>query len=279
MKTVFSYFRFVSERKADCRARVLPELRLFFAVCLSILVGITVAYRFADPLLVDWMEQGVLPGAWWMGWITHAGKSDWILVSTGSVLLFMSVYKFPKLSASHLIQWHHIFLKFYFAFTAVAFSGLIAIALKNIIGRARPVLFENQDFWITNPFTDSYLYASFPSGHSTTMGAMIAVLYFVSPRLFWVLSPIAFLVALSRFVIGVHFPSDVVAGLALGIVFTWLYARVFARKRLLFEFNSEGQLRLRNSVVDRARRRLRKKSQSLADLGFGLNKRAVKTRV
>jgi len=225
------------------------------------------------------MNEGSLPGAWWMGWITHAGKSDWILVSIGSVLLFMSAYKFPNLSASHFIQWHHIFLKFYFAFTAVAFSGLLAIAFKNVIGRARPVLFENSDYWMTSPFADSYLYASFPSGHSTTMGAMIAVMFFIAPRTFWVLGPLAFLVAVSRFVIGVHFPSDVIAGLALGIIFTWIYARIFARKRLLFEFSSDGQLRLRNSAVDRARRRLRKKSQSLADLGFGLSRRVAKTRV
>ncbi len=253
-------------------------MRLLVAIGLTLFVAIVLSYQIADPMLLDWLGQEALPGVWWMGWITHAGKSDWILVSTGSVLLFMSVYRFPNLSASHFIHWHHIFLKFYFAFTAVAFSGLIAIALKNVIGRARPVLFENGDFWIASPFTDSYLYASFPSGHSTTMGAMIAVLFLVAPRLFWIFTPFALMVAVSRFVIGVHFPSDVLAGLALGVMFTWIYARVFARKRLLFEFGPDGQLRMRNSAVDRARRRLRKKSQSLADLGFGLSRRAAKNR-
>ncbi|MDJ0613726.1 MAG: phosphatase PAP2 family protein [Rhizobiaceae bacterium] len=278
MTTVSNYFRFVSARKPDDSAKILPDWKLLFALGLSLTVAIVLSYQIADPLLMQALGQGALPGVWWMGWITHAGKSDWLLVSTGSVLLFMSIYKFPNLSASHFIQWHHIFLKFYFAFTAVAFSGLLAIALKNIIGRARPVLFEDNDFWISSPFSDSYLYASFPSGHSTTMGAMIAVLFLVAPRLCLVLGPIAFLVAVSRFVIGVHFPSDVVAGLALGVIFTWIYARSFARKRLLFEFDSDGQLRLRNSAVDRARRRLRKKSQSLADLGFGLSRRAAKNR-
>ena len=105
-----------------------------------------------------------------------------------------------------------------------------------------------------------------------------AVLFLIAPRLFWVMAPLALMVAISRFVIGVHFPSDVVAGLALGVIFTWIYARLFARKRLLFEFNADGELRLRNSAVDRARRRLRKKSQSLADLGFGLSRRTAKTR-
>lgn len=268
----------MSTRKEDTSAGILPDWKLLVAICLSILVTIVLAYQIMDPMLLASMQQGALPGAWWMGWITHAGKSDWILVSTGSVLLFMSVYKFPNLSASHFIHWHHIFLKFYFAFTAVACSGLVAIAFKNLFGRARPVLFENGDFWIASPFTDSYLYASFPSGHSTTMGAVIAVLFLVAPRLFWIMSPLALMVAISRVVIGVHFPSDVIAGLALGILFTWVYARVFARKRLLFEFGEGGELKMRNLAVDRARRRLRKKSQSLADLGFGLSRRAAKTR-
>ena len=58
---------------------------------------------------------------------------------------------------------------------------------------------------------------------------------------------------------GAHFPSDVVAGFTLGVVFTWLYARSFARKRLLFEFSSSGRLRLRDLGAKRARRKVRRK--------------------
>jgi undecaprenyl-diphosphatase len=59
---------------------------------------------------------------------------------------------------------------------------------------------------------------SFPSGH--TMHAVgfsiVAVSYF--PALFWLVVPFAILVALSRPILGLHYPSDVLAGAALGAV-------------------------------------------------------------
>jgi undecaprenyl-diphosphatase len=59
---------------------------------------------------------------------------------------------------------------------------------------------------------------SFPSGH--TMHAVgfsiVAVSYF--PALFWLVVPFAILVALSRPILGLHYPTDVLAGAALGAV-------------------------------------------------------------
>ncbi|MGI9352842.1 MAG: phosphatase PAP2 family protein, partial [Rhizobiaceae bacterium] len=76
-----------------------------------------------------------------------------------------------------------------------------------------------------------------------------------------------------RIGVGAHFPSDVLAGLSLGFIFTWIYARSFARKRLLFEFGSNGELRLRNLAAKRARRKIRKRAQAIGDLGFGTTER------
>lgn len=57
---------------------------------------------------------------------------------------------------------------------------------------------------------------SFPSGHTLHAVAFssIAVSYF--PTLIWLVAPFAFLVALSRPILGLHYPSDVLAGAALG---------------------------------------------------------------
>lgn len=59
---------------------------------------------------------------------------------------------------------------------------------------------------------------SFPSGHTLHAVAfsMVAVAYF--PGLFWLVTPFAVLVALSRPILGLHYPSDVLAGAALGAV-------------------------------------------------------------
>ena len=57
---------------------------------------------------------------------------------------------------------------------------------------------------------------SFPSGHTmhAVSFSIVAVAYF--PALFWLVVPFAVLVALSRPILGLHYPSDVIAGAALG---------------------------------------------------------------
>lgn len=57
---------------------------------------------------------------------------------------------------------------------------------------------------------------SFPSGHTlhAVVFCSVALTYF--PALIWLLLPFTVLVALSRLVLGLHYPSDVLAGAAIG---------------------------------------------------------------
>jgi len=59
---------------------------------------------------------------------------------------------------------------------------------------------------------------SFPSGHTMhAVGFSIVALSYY-PGLFWLVVPFATLVGLSRPILGLHYPSDVLAGAALGAV-------------------------------------------------------------
>lgn len=57
---------------------------------------------------------------------------------------------------------------------------------------------------------------SFPSGHTLHAVSFSLIAVYHYPTLGWLLLPFAALVALSRIVLGLHYPSDVLAGALLG---------------------------------------------------------------
>jgi undecaprenyl-diphosphatase len=84
--------------------------------------------------------------------------------------------------------------------------------LKSKTSRPRPFAVENAVRAGADPL-DPF---SFPSGHTLHAVAfsMVAIAYY--PMLAWLLVPFTVLVAASRVVLGLHYPSDVLAGAALG---------------------------------------------------------------
>lgn len=67
---------------------------------------------------------------------------------------------------------------------------------------------------------------SFPSNHATIAGASAVTLAVLRRTLLWLTAPLALLMAFSRVFVGVHYPHDVVAGLALGTLVALLAVRL-----------------------------------------------------
>jgi undecaprenyl-diphosphatase len=101
--------------------------------------------------------------------------------------------------------------------------------LKGLFGRTRPAVFE----WRTASRPSGY---SFPSGHALNITVAYTLFAFLVARLeathalrvvtFVVAAAIIVGVATSRVYLGVHYPSDVIAGILVG--FAWAMACVFA---------------------------------------------------
>ncbi len=71
---------------------------------------------------------------------------------------------------------------------------------------------------------------SFPSGHAASIAGLAVAVYSLNPKLGVVLFIMAILTGLSRIVLGVHYPTDVLAGWILGAVIGWLV--VFLLKKI-----------------------------------------------
>ena len=111
-----------------------------------------------------------------------------------------------------------------FIFVSVAASGLVADLLKVVVARTRPKLLFASGAYDFTWFGFHADHWSFPSGHATTAAALMAALWCLWPRPFWLYVAAAALVAASRVITGQHFLSDVVAGAAIGVIVTRLIA-------------------------------------------------------
>lgn len=98
--------------------------------------------------------------------------------------------------------------------TSVIVGAIIVYAVKTAVGRARPALWE----------TDWYWGSSFPSGHTLVVAAFATAAALCIgqtwPSARWVGLSIAaiwiLLMALSRLVLGVHWPTDVLSAACIG---------------------------------------------------------------
>ena len=98
----------------------------------------------------------------------------------------------------------------------MALAGLSGTLLyKWLKGKTlRPRPFEvHQDIFMTGKPLDKF---SFPSGHTlhAVVFGLVAINYY--PALSFIIMPFVSMVALSRVVLGLHYPSDVLAGAIIG---------------------------------------------------------------
>lgn len=131
--------------------------------------------------------------------ITHLGGASFTITAS---LIMLLLAKGDWLTAS--IQ----------SAAALALSHIPVAILKKKYPRLRPYLVLKETIIYKSQLTDH----SFPSGHTTAIFSFLTPYVLFQPMLGLILLPIAFLVGISRIYIGLHYPSDVLAGMFLGTV-------------------------------------------------------------
>lgn len=168
----------------------------------------------SDPLGPAWFEET-------MAEITALGGYPVLVVLVGVVIGYLLVA--------------HRYGPALFLFISILSGTAISQFLKTLYDRPRPDLVEH----LVNTHT-----ASFPSGHATmstvvylTLASLIVRLVDDAPVRIYVISiavALALAIGISRVYLGVHWPSDVIAGWALGVAWaslSWLVVSALRKWR------------------------------------------------
>src|SRR3989344_5225703 len=104
------------------------------------------------------------------------------------------------------------------ALVAAVFSRfIVAEIIRWLWFRPRPFVAEN----FIPLISQSPVEASFPSGHATFYFAFSTIIYFYNKKAGIIFFAASFLIALARVFVGIHWPSDILAGAILGVAVAW----------------------------------------------------------
>jgi undecaprenyl-diphosphatase len=186
---------------------VTRELRaalLLFAAVFALGIGLEIG---GTPALDPWLSRLAAAG--------RAQSGFWLVLSTlgkGEVVAAIA------LTAAAMMAFRRRSRDALVLMLTVAAQMATNPLLKLLFARARPDLYQHLD-----PVMD----LSFPSGHSAQNACLYLLLaLLVHKRIGWLGVPLAILIGFSRVVLGVHWPTDVLAGWMEGAAFALLGAHI-----------------------------------------------------
>ena len=146
-----------------------------------------------------------MPISWW-GYLTYMGDG----MAAGCILAVV-FRKAPRIALVGII--------------AVLLSGLIVQVLKSYLSIPRPAgILSLDEFYLYGDILKS---RAFPSGHSSTAFSLLGTFFYVSEdnKRIILFFATALLIAFSRVAIGIHWPTDILAGSMIGLGAIYLISK------------------------------------------------------
>ncbi len=179
--------------------------RLLALAAALLATGLLLGHGHADAVLLHALNAGLHAPAWWWAQATTLGLGASVVV-IGTALAMVAGDARERLTLALA--------------AAVPLAGMLTWGVKTAAALPRPAaVFVDGHLHVIGQALTSHT-SSMPSGHTLAAVALAALWSLAaSPR--WqraLLTTLALLVALSRVVVGAHWPSDVLVGAALGVV-------------------------------------------------------------
>ncbi len=103
------------------------------------------------------------------------------------------------------------------------FSWFTSDMLKSILKINRPFITEH-----IIPLYKETDY-SFPSSHMAVFTAIAVAMFLIDKRAGFIFSIIAILIGISRIILGVHYPSDILGGFIVGLIISLIFTEIYKK--------------------------------------------------
>lgn len=145
-----------------------------------------------------------------MKFVSYLGNSGQIWILVGIIMLFFKKYRKTGLTVLLALL------------LCLIFGNAI---LKNLIARQRPCWIDESVKLLISTPTDY----SFPSGHTFSSFAASLSIFMYHKKLGISAFVLAILIAFSRLYLFVHFPTDIIGGIVLGITTAYVSYRIIKK--------------------------------------------------
>jgi len=140
---------------------------------------------------------------------------DWLMTLVARYLGYVLVLGFLALVFWEKKWRPRLYFLFLAAVSLLISRGLITEVIRFFYKRPRP--FSALNF---TPLIEPLASVSFPSGHAVFFFGLAAVVFYLNRYWSWWFFAAAILMGLARIFVGLHWPTDVLAGALVGILIT-----------------------------------------------------------